>query len=225
MLLLALGLMLLNAQHRQLDNALLLAADQQRYLQAYNQAASALSWGISQRWPRAELSAAAWLCRQRAELTACARLSARAGVVTVRGLGEMRGGEPLWLYQWGTFNGAEGAGKVQAQPGGRLDFAPRKGWPTVTANARTGRLSRNGFSLPEVLVAALLFSVSLLGLLQYHQVLLQSFQRQWHYRQARGWRISSWRRLPSPDGSRLNRCRKGGDARRRLTMRRVIAAD
>lgn len=50
MLLLALGLMLLNAQHRQLDNALLLAADQQRYLQAYNQAASALSWGMSQRW-------------------------------------------------------------------------------------------------------------------------------------------------------------------------------
>ncbi|ENY0911532.1 prepilin-type N-terminal cleavage/methylation domain-containing protein [Serratia marcescens] len=54
----------------------------------------------------------------------------------------------------------------------------------MTANARPGRLSRNGFSLPEVLVAALLFSVSLLGLLQYHQVLLQSFQRQWHYRQA-----------------------------------------
>ncbi len=126
MLLLALGLMLLNAQHRQLDNALLLAADQQRYLQAYNQAASALSWGMSQRWPRAELSAAVWLCRQRAELTACARLSARAGVVTIRGLGEMRGGEPLWLYQWGTFNGAETAGKVQAQPGGRLDFCPEK---------------------------------------------------------------------------------------------------
>ena len=40
----------------------------------------------------------------------------------------------------------------------------------MTANARAGRLSRNGFSLPEVLVAALLFSVS--------------FQRQWHYRQA-----------------------------------------
>ncbi|BEO39143.1 MULTISPECIES: prepilin-type N-terminal cleavage/methylation domain-containing protein [Serratia] len=54
----------------------------------------------------------------------------------------------------------------------------------MTANARVRRISRNGFSLPEVLVAALLFSVSLLGLLQYHQVLLQSFQRQWHYRQA-----------------------------------------
>lgn len=45
-------------------------------------------------------------------------------------------------------------------------------------------MARNGFSLPEVLVAALLFAVSLLGLLQYHQVLLQSFQRQWQYRQA-----------------------------------------
>lgn len=101
MLLLALGLMLLNAQHRQLDNALLLAADQQRYLQAYNQAASALSWGMSQRWPRAELSAAAWLCRQRVELTACARLSTRAGVVTVRGLGEMHGGS-----RFGCINGA-----------------------------------------------------------------------------------------------------------------------
>ncbi|AYZ30094.1 prepilin-type N-terminal cleavage/methylation domain-containing protein [Serratia sp. FDAARGOS_506] len=54
----------------------------------------------------------------------------------------------------------------------------------MAVNARAARISRNGFSLPEVLVAALLFSVSLLGLLQYHQVLLQSFQRQWHYRQA-----------------------------------------
>jgi prepilin peptidase dependent protein C len=38
--------------------------------------------------------------------------------------------------------------------------------------------------LPEVLIAALLFAVSLFGLLQYHQVLLQGFQRQWQYRQA-----------------------------------------
>lgn len=126
MLLLALGLMLLNAQHRQLDNALLLAADQQRYLQAYNQAASALSWGMIQRWPRADLTAAAWLCRQRAELTACARLSARAGVVMVRGLGEMRGGEALWLYQLGKFDDEDPTGGLIAQPGGRLDFCPEK---------------------------------------------------------------------------------------------------
>lgn len=46
------------------------------------------------------------------------------------------------------------------------------------------RSKQQGFSLPEVMIAALLFAVSLLGLLQYHQVLLQSFQRQWQYRQA-----------------------------------------
>lgn len=126
MLLLALGLMLLNAQYRQLDNALLLAADQQRYLQAYNQAASALSWGMIQRWPRADLATGAWSCRQRAELTACARLSARAGVVMVRGRGEMRGGEPLWLYQLGAFEGAEVASRILAQPDSRLDFCPEK---------------------------------------------------------------------------------------------------
>lgn len=54
----------------------------------------------------------------------------------------------------------------------------------MRTNRRRGGGGRNGFSLPEVLVAALLFAVSLLGLLQYHQVLLQSFQRQWQYRQA-----------------------------------------
>lgn len=51
-------------------------------------------------------------------------------------------------------------------------------------NKRDTMRGQQGFSLIEVLIAALLFAVSLLGLLQYHQVLLQVFQRQWQYQQA-----------------------------------------
>ncbi|WJV54949.1 prepilin-type N-terminal cleavage/methylation domain-containing protein [Prodigiosinella aquatilis] len=48
--------------------------------------------------------------------------------------------------------------------------------------------AQQGFSLPETLVAALLFAVSLAGLLQYHQVLQQLLQHQWQQRQA--WRFA-----------------------------------
>ncbi|WP_233356383.1 MULTISPECIES: prepilin-type N-terminal cleavage/methylation domain-containing protein [unclassified Brenneria] len=59
----------------------------------------------------------------------------------------------------------------------------------IRNRARRGRpLQQNGFSLPETLVAALLLAVSLIGLLQYHQVLQQSFNHQWQQRQA--WRLA-----------------------------------
>ncbi|MEH0834775.1 prepilin-type N-terminal cleavage/methylation domain-containing protein [Pectobacterium cacticida] len=52
-----------------------------------------------------------------------------------------------------------------------------------------GRIKRqSGFSLVETLVAALLFAVSLMGLLHYHQILRQSFQHQLQQRQA--WRFA-----------------------------------
>lgn len=52
-------------------------------------------------------------------------------------------------------------------------------------------VKQSGFSLPEALIAALLFSVSLLGLIQYHQALSDSFQRQWQIRQA--WTLAQQR--------------------------------
>lgn len=126
MMLLVMGLLLLNAQQRQLDSALLLASDQRRYLQAYNQAASALSWGMAQRWPLGGLNADGWLCRHNGGLTACARLSARAGIVLVRGEGALRGGPPLRLYQLSKPEGAWAEVGLIAEPGGWLDFCPEK---------------------------------------------------------------------------------------------------
>lgn len=52
-------------------------------------------------------------------------------------------------------------------------------------------LRQSGFSLTETLVAALLFSLSLLGLLQYYQVLAYSFQYQWQG--ARAWQLAHQR--------------------------------
>jgi hypothetical protein len=128
MLLLVMGLMLLNAQQRQLDNALLLAVDQQRYLRAYNQAVSALSWGLVQHWPREQLTATRWHCQplHTDDLQACARLSSRAGIVVVRGSGMMLNAEPLWLYQLASETSAVGDIKLQAGKGGWLDFCPEK---------------------------------------------------------------------------------------------------
>ncbi|CQJ59229.1 prepilin peptidase dependent protein C [Yersinia intermedia] len=44
--------------------------------------------------------------------------------------------------------------------------------------------NQQGFSLPEALIVALFFSVSLLGVLQYHQALLKGFSSLWQQRQA-----------------------------------------
>lgn len=128
MLLLIMGLLLLTAQQKQLDSALLLATDQQRYLKAYNQAASALSWGLVQPWPRATLVATEWYClnADNPGLSACVRLSVRPGVIILRGRGDIPGSEPLWLYQLATEASGTEILSLQAQKGGWLDFCPEK---------------------------------------------------------------------------------------------------
>lgn len=49
---------------------------------------------------------------------------------------------------------------------------------------RSHRLQQRGIGLVETAIAALLFAVSVLGLLQYHQKLQQAFVHQWQQRQA-----------------------------------------
>ncbi|MFS2225446.1 prepilin-type N-terminal cleavage/methylation domain-containing protein [Pantoea sp. B65] len=50
---------------------------------------------------------------------------------------------------------------------------------------------QRGFSLPEVILALLLFSLSLTALLHYQRVLTEGFARQWQQRQA--WRYAAQR--------------------------------
>jgi hypothetical protein len=128
MLLLVIGLMLLNAQKRQLDSALLLAVDQQRYLRAYNQAISALHWGLVQPWSRTQLTNAKWQCQQLKsdDLQACVRRSARTGVIIVRGTGVIAHGEPLSLYQLASETKTVGDVMLQVEKGGWLDVCPEK---------------------------------------------------------------------------------------------------
>lgn len=125
MLVLLMGLLLLGVQQKQLDSALLLAVEQRRYLQAYNQASSALNWGLTQSWPPALLNAGVWRCQRQfsAGLQACVKRASRPGVILLRGLGEMPAAEPLWLYQLAT---PDARGRLRAEPGGWLDFCPEK---------------------------------------------------------------------------------------------------
>ncbi|KAA1195265.1 prepilin-type N-terminal cleavage/methylation domain-containing protein [Photorhabdus heterorhabditis] len=43
---------------------------------------------------------------------------------------------------------------------------------------------QSGMSLPEVMVAVMVFSISLLGLIRYHQALLSGFQQHWQQSKA-----------------------------------------
>ncbi len=51
-------------------------------------------------------------------------------------------------------------------------------------NSQSVREYQAGLSLPETLLAMLLLSISVLGLLHYYQALSQGFTRQWQVRQA-----------------------------------------
>ncbi|WP_127957435.1 YgdB family protein [Serratia microhaemolytica] len=129
MLLLLLGLMVLNGLQRQLESALLLSVEQQRYLRAHNQAASALSWGLAQRWPTNELSVSDWFClpEHQDALQACLRYSTSAAQPAIlRGRGIIDGQTPLWLYQLVTTHPEDNRVMLRAQPNGWLDFCPAK---------------------------------------------------------------------------------------------------
>ncbi|CFQ33664.1 YgdB family protein [Yersinia bercovieri] len=100
----ALGLFLLSALHRQLDNIQQITAEEQRHLRAFNQASSSLAWGINQRWSFTLpwSAGAAWHCNEHPHygLKACIKPASLTGFFILRGESQPFGAQPpLMLYQ------------------------------------------------------------------------------------------------------------------------------
>jgi len=120
--LMLLGLMGMTALHRQLDEAVRLTGETRQQVLAWNQAASALTWAATLRWPPAQTT---WQCRSfhPGGLRSCMKAAARPEVILLRGEGQRADGSPLFLYQLAT-PGLNGQPARLA--GGWLDFCPEK---------------------------------------------------------------------------------------------------
>ncbi|NDL65524.1 DUF2509 family protein [Acerihabitans arboris] len=122
------GLAALAGWQRFMDASLAMIGDEQRYLSAFHQAESALSWGASQRW---QGEPGQCLKPPGEDLQACLLAGGAAGGWILRGQGSGDGlAEPLYLYQRVTARRADfGRGDrapwcLTPQPGGWLDYPP-----------------------------------------------------------------------------------------------------
>ncbi|MGM7743955.1 YgdB family protein [Yersinia enterocolitica] len=130
----ALGLFLLSALHRQLDNIQKITAEEQRHLRAFNQATSSLNWGVTQNWSFSLpwQRGAVWHCNEQPQygLKACIRPSSLAGFFILRGESQSFGTQPLlMLYQRTKLNaeqGNKGQYRLVKAAHGWLDFCPDK---------------------------------------------------------------------------------------------------
>ncbi|MDN0124714.1 YgdB family protein [Yersinia aleksiciae] len=130
----ALGLFLLSALHRQLDNIQQITAEDQHHLRVFNQATSSLVWGINQHWSFTLpwRAGAVWHCSDHPQygLKACIKPSSLTGFFILRGESQPLGVHPpLMLYQRVKLNtnknNREGYQLVKAAHGW-LDFCPDK---------------------------------------------------------------------------------------------------
>lgn len=115
----------------------------------------------------------------------------------------------------------------------------RPSWPFPRAGVTFVRYPMNGnagrgFSLAECLIALLILSLSVLLLSQYHQQLVNSYQRQWAQREAvraaaqvlagkppAGWR-SDIRRQPAANGCLRVTVHTEGPLRREATLQQLF---
>jgi len=126
MVMMGLGLIALNSLQQQLSAGLALTSNQHRYVIAWENASSALAWGVSQSWK--DIADAKWKCQNVAasiiasgSAGVCVRPSLREDVFLVRGEGKIaEGTDSVMLYQQVS---------MKKQADGSLLFSPLKqGW-------------------------------------------------------------------------------------------------
>jgi len=134
MMMMGLGLLVLNTLNQHLNSALALTGQEHRYLQAWQQAASSLSWGASQHWLLS--TTPTWQCQSLttgpaadSPLRSCVRPSHRSGIFILKGEGQLLEGEmPLVLYQLARQGhlATQGRGGEILTPskGGWIDYCP-----------------------------------------------------------------------------------------------------
>ncbi|WP_186367516.1 YgdB family protein [Yersinia aldovae] len=129
-----LGLFVLSASQRQLDNIQKITMEEQQHLRAYQQAASSLNWGMSQHWTVTIPwpAGAAWHCvvHRGYGLTACIKPSSLANSFILRGESlPFAGNSPLILYQRVSMDAVierKGSYQLTKVPNGWLDFCPNR---------------------------------------------------------------------------------------------------
>lgn len=126
MVMMGLGLIALNSLQQQLSAGLALTSSQHRFVIAWENASTALAWGVQQSWKAS--TGSDWQCQDVAagilisgKGRVCMRPSLRPDVFLLRGAGQMaESGEPVIHFQ-------KASGKKQAD--GTLVFIPLKqGW-------------------------------------------------------------------------------------------------
>ncbi|EKT58206.1 YgdB family protein [Providencia burhodogranariea] len=121
--LMTVALFLLKALHFYQENARDEFFREKKYIEAFNQAESALSWGIVQSWRFNTAKNAGWQCQQEPNQSWMSCIKHYKGtqfILTGRGL--YKGNEYISVYRW--VLPIVGTQKVQARMKGWLDYCP-----------------------------------------------------------------------------------------------------
>ncbi|MEQ4623782.1 MULTISPECIES: DUF2509 family protein [Providencia] len=117
------ALLLLKALHFYQENARNEFLKEKKYVEAFNQAESALSWGLQQSWTLQTFSRQKWQCQRASEHSweSCLK-HYKGSQFILSGKGKYRGQYDVTLYRW--VSPIPGTQKVRSQIKGWLDYCP-----------------------------------------------------------------------------------------------------